>query len=473
MDQASKAPSTPVPSPEAIKQGIIDWTETNVGGKVIRVEQVRRWRPIWRVDVDINGVLKSLAFKGPRDGEVIPYPVEHELKMLQLLRANGIPVPPVHGLCPFPPAVVMDWMPGGRDPGMVMMAAESESAMGADRWAASLEYMDHLAAMHKIDPAKFLVSGLPMPSGPQELALNGFERFYALGKRHGVIDPLMEFCRVWLQRNVPQNRQRISFVTGDCCQFLSDGPDVTTLLDMEIGYLGDHLSDLACFVGRHPVENLGDIGALFKRYEESFGEKIDVDALAYQVVVFMTVAFVFPVFTLPVTPPGGDWVESQVQVAFCGRRCAEALADVMGVELNDQISLPAPVASPLEDMAINKLVEEIENMPATELFPAWKREIINKIPRWLASQLHYGRWAEQEDLNDLEKILGVRPANNGEGDKALCDFIAKAGPEHDEKLVRFFYRRTLRQCHICVGPDAPENHIIFARLEAVKSLYKA
>src|SRR5690606_27180387 len=152
VDQPSKAPSAQVPSPEAIQQGIIDWTESNVGGKVIRAEQVRRWRPIWRVDVDIDGAIKSLAFKGPRDGEVIHYPVEHELNVLQLLRDNGIPVPPVHGLCPFPPAVVMDWMPGGRDPGMVMMAAESESGMGEDRWAASHEYMDHLAAMHKIDP---------------------------------------------------------------------------------------------------------------------------------------------------------------------------------------------------------------------------------------------------------------------------------------------------------------------------------
>ncbi len=473
MQQSSKASPAVVPAPEAIKQGIISWTESSYGGRVIRVEQVRRWRPIWRVDVDVDGVINSLAFKGPRDGEVIPYPVEHELNMLQILRANGIPVPPVHGLCPFPPAVVMDWMPGGRDPGMVMMAAESGSAMSDDRWAASLEYMDHLAAMHKLDAALFQPAGLPVPDGPRELALNGFERFYALGKRHGIVDPFMEFCRVWLHRNVPQNRQRISFVTGDCCQFLSESADVTTLLDMEIGYLGDHLSDLACFVGRHPVENLGDIGALFKRYEQSFGEKIDVDALAYQVVVFMTVAFVFPVFTLPVTLPGGDWVESQVQVAFCGRRCAEALADVMGVALDDEIRLPAPLASPLEDMAINKLVEEIEHLPATEFFPAWKREMINKIPRWLASQIHYGRWAEEEDLNDLEKILGVRPANNAEADVALCDFIASAGPEHDEQLVRFFYRRTLRQCHICVGPEAPADHIIFARLEAVKSLYRA
>ena len=454
------------------EQKIIRWTEDNLGGNVIRVEQVVRWRPIWRVDVDQKGVLKSYAFKGPRDGKVIPYPLEHEFNMLKVLGDNGIPVPPVHGVCDAPPAVVMDWMPGGRDPGMVMMAAESESGMSEDRWAASLTYMDYLAKMHKLDPGQFVPHGLTRPEGSAAIALNGFDRFYALGKSQGVVDPFMEFCRAWLHRNVP-DRQRVSFVTGDCCQFLSDGPEVTTLLDMEIGYLGDHLSDLACFVGRHPVENLGDIGALLRRYEASFGEKIDIDALAYQVVVFMTVAFVFPVFTLPVTAPGGDWVESQVQVAFCGRRCAEALADLMGVALDSDIELPAPRSTPLEDMALAKLAEEIANMPTDPYFQPWKRDIVAKIPQWLGQQAHYGLWAEAEDLREMAEILGHQPASLEEGDKALSEFIQSAGAEHDETLVRFFHRRTLRQCHICVGPDAPEDHIIFARLESVRDLYQS
>src|SRR5690606_15626551 len=65
MQQSSRASPAVVPAPEAIKQGIISWTESSYGGRVIRVEQVRRWRPIWRVDVDVDGVINSLAFKGP------------------------------------------------------------------------------------------------------------------------------------------------------------------------------------------------------------------------------------------------------------------------------------------------------------------------------------------------------------------------------------------------------------------------
>ncbi len=454
---------------KAVKQGILDWVEDRFGGRVIRVEQVIRWRPIWRVDFDKGGVLHSLAFKGPRDGNVIPYPVEHEYRMLQVLRDNGMPVPTVHGVCEFPSAVVMDWMPGGRDPGMVGMAAEDESRMSDERWAASLEYMDWLATMHRIEPRKFVAAGLEMPVTAEDIALNGFERFYRLGRDKGIVDPFMDFCAAWLRRNVP-DRERVAFVTGDCCQFLSEGDKVTALLDVEIGYLGDPLSDLACFLGRHPVENLGDIPALFRRYEQASGEAIDLEALAYQTVVFMAVAFYFPVLTLPVTQPGGDWVESQIQVAFCGRRCAEAMAGIIDVDLEHSMSLPAPAATPLEDMALAKLEEEIAHMPTTEYFQPWKRDMVAKLPAWLTNQLHYGRWAEQQDLDDAEKLLGHRPDNRAEADKALSRFVLEAGPEQDADLVRFFHRRTLRECHICVGPDAPTEHLIFARFEPVTDL---
>lgn len=454
----------------AAGRGIGDWVRDNLGGEVIRVDQVIRWRPIWRVDIDRDGIVASLAFKGPKDGGVIPFPVDHEYKMLGVLAENGIPVPRVHGMCDSPRAVVMDWMPGGRDPGMVMMAAEDESVMSDERWSASLKYMDWLAAMHKIEPAKFLAAGLEMPQTPEQIALNCFERFYQLGVEKKIVDPFMDFCAIWLRRNVPQQRSRVSFVTGDCCQFLSVGDEVTTLLDVEIGYLGDPMSDLACFLGRHPVENLGDIPALFRHYEKSFGESIDLEALAYQTVVFMGVAFYFPVLTLPVTMPGGDWVESQVQVAFCGRRCAEALAGIIGVELDHAMSLPEPAETSLEDMALEKLSAEIANMPSTEYFQPWKRDIVGKIPGWLTNQLHYGQWAKHEDSDDVAELLGHRPENRLMADIALSKFVLEAGPEHDADLVRFFHRRTLRECHICVGPDASPKHIIFAKFEPVTSL---
>lgn len=88
-----------------------------------------------------------------------------------------------------------------------------------------------------------------MPQGPREIALHNFERFHAMTAEQGITDPLLEFCARWLRRNYPRHRESISFVTGDCGQFLSDGAQVTGILDVEIGHLGDPMRDLACFRG--------------------------------------------------------------------------------------------------------------------------------------------------------------------------------------------------------------------------------
>jgi len=53
-------------------------------------------------------------------------------------------------------------------------------------------------------------------------------------------------------------------------------------------------------------------------------------------------------------------------------------------------------------------------------------------------------------MGDVEALLGLRPANRVKADLALRDFIARAGAEHDEALVKLFYRRMLRWCHSIV-----------------------
>src|SRR3546814_19897398 len=143
----------------------------------------------------------------------------------------------------------------------------------------------------------------------------------------GIIDPFMEFCAVWLRRNVPEHRSRISFVTGDCGQFLSEGPEVTAILDVAVGYLGDHLHYLACFRGRHPIENMGDLPAFFRHYEKALGEPLDARVIAYNTVVFLFIGNYAQLFDHDTIFPVGDWVEAQFLVALLGGRCLEAGAE--------------------------------------------------------------------------------------------------------------------------------------------------
>ena len=52
---------------------------------------------------------------------------------------------------------------------------------------------------------------------------------------------------------------------------------------------------------------------------------------------------------------------------------------------------------------------------------------------------------EVANLDDLESLLGRRPASAAEGDAALEVHVLAAGPGEDERLVELLHRRLLRQ----------------------------
>lgn len=452
-------------------RNIIEWIEKNVGGRVTKLERQRRWRPVWRAYLEKDGKSRSLLVKGNRPFQAIPYSLEHEMRVNEVLEANGIGVPHVYGMIESPAAFVTDWEETGqRDPGLVQQAIENASTISPERWAASLKYMEVLARMHQIPPEQFVgKTEAKMPVGAREIALAHVERFYQMSDRENSVDALSEFFVTWLRRNFPQHRTGCSFVTGDCCQFLSAGEEITAILDMELGHIGDKLHDLACFRGRHPSENLGDVHALLRHYAKITGEDLDLPVIAYHTVVFLALAYISPIIALSEKKPGADWMEASGQAAFIGRRGLEAMAEIVGVELDD-IQLPQPHVTPLEDLVLNKLVTEINHLPTSEVFADWQRNVLASLPHYLKSQVHYSRWMEEEDLREIGAVLGHRPANLIEADKQLKAFVQTAGAEHDAALIKLFHNRILRWCLVLAGPNAPKDHLLFVKIEPILNM---
>jgi hypothetical protein len=446
--------------------GITAWVEKNIGGRVTAVLQLRRWRPVWRVDYEKEGVARALLVKSLRAWEAIPYSLKHEMQLMQILEAHGIRVPHVHGMIDFPEAFVMDWVEGGRDPGLVQQATENASTMSPDRWQASLKYMEVLAEMHRIPIDAFAATEAGNPIGARAIALDHYERNYDLLAKRGAVDAMIEFFTRWLRRNVPEHRARRTFVTGDCGQFLSKGTEITAILDVEIGHLGDPLHDLACFRGRHPVENMGDVPALFRHYAQVTGESLDLRVIAYHTVVFLALATIGPILALMEKHPGGDWVEGVLQLAFIGRRTLDAMAEVVGAEL-DELQLPEPHVTPLADLAIGKLLSEMERIPTSDTFSTWQRGVLSTLPLFLESQFRYGRWVEDEDIRDIGDLVGKRPRDILSAEIELKTFVMHAGPEEDARLIKLFHRRMLRLCLMLAGPDAPKDHLLFIKVEPI------
>ncbi|MGY8737435.1 MAG: phosphotransferase family protein, partial [bacterium] len=62
-----------------------------------------------------------------------------------------------------------------------------------------------------------------------------------------------------------------------------------------------------------------------------------------------------------------------------------------------------------------------------------------------------GAAVDEANLDDLEALLGTRPATWQEGDAALERFVLEDEGRHDVELIRLFHKRCSRYLMLC-GP---------------------
>lgn len=89
--------------------GIHAWVREHLGGTVRDIQRLERWRPQWKVRYEATGAEHAVLFRGDR-----PIAGKHDLRfemdVMQVLEANGIKVPHIHGWVDTPKAFVMDWV---------------------------------------------------------------------------------------------------------------------------------------------------------------------------------------------------------------------------------------------------------------------------------------------------------------------------------------------------------------------------
>lgn len=123
--------------------------------------------------------------------------------------------------------------------------------------------------------------------------------------------------------------------------------------------------------------------------------------------------------------------------------------------------------TPMEDLATKKLESEIGRLPTSPEFPQWQRDILLSPPRYLRNMAHYGLWQESADLDEAAAILGERPSDVMDADRRMKAHVQQAGPEENERLIRYFHRKIMRLCRILAGPDARDDHLLFIKVEPI------
>ncbi len=415
-----------------------DWVEKELGARIVSFTRQARWRPAFFLELDREGEKLSIYLRGERgDLDHGVYPLEHESGVLQVLEAEGLPVPHVYGFCPDPKFIMMDKSPGRAN----LATAESER----ERVDVLNHYMDLLADMHSIDPKRFEQLGLERPKGAEALGfgdLDRWEKIYRKSKKRP--EPIIEFVTGWLRRNVPKDREEIACLAVDAGQFVFEDGRVTAMLDFELACLGDPAADLAAMRGRDMAEPLGDLALAFDRYYAKTGKRIPKPILDYHTVRF-NLYTPYTCAPLIVEPP--DTVDLVTYLGWYWvwlRSSLEVMAEGAGVDLpTPSIPEPArttPYAS-AHDLLIDKLAslrDQTEGFLRYELDTAWKNAFYLKRVESIWPQM-----AGEEEA-EIDRLLG-RVTKPLDREAELEAFVLQHGAAREEDLLQFFQMRCLRQ----------------------------
>ncbi|MGH0029212.1 MAG: phosphotransferase family protein [Myxococcota bacterium] len=403
-----------------------------VGGRVVEARRQARWRPAWFLTVERDGERVPVYFRGDRgQGQGGGGALEREMGVLQVLERHGIPAPHVHGFCEKPRGIVMQAAPGRAN----LATARDD----AERVAVLDHYMELLARMHAIDPAEFEKCGLDAPASGDAAAWVDFARWES-GYRQATTapEPLIELCILWLRRNVPADRGRRGFLTGDAGQFLFEDGRVTAVIDLELATLGDPLADLGALRSRDVSEPLGDLSRGLRRYAEVSGESIDRSLLNFHAVRFAlnTPLAVAPLCQRP--PPGLDYAQYLGWKLVYGRLALEIIAEEMGVGLT-------PPALPPEDDAPEPAHDALLAMLGARRETSYEADAAFRVGQYLRERALRGDAVAAADLDEAAALLGARPGDRADADARLEARIRADGFEITPDWIRFLHRRMLRE----------------------------
>ncbi|CAB4958759.1 MAG: phosphotransferase family protein [Actinobacteria bacterium] len=435
-------------SRSAATERVRHWLENSFGGTVLRIHRQPRWRPVWFAGVERDGITHELVIRGDRTDMPLIFPLRHEMTLQSMLHEHGVPTPAVHGWIDQPMAYVMDHVAGQQD---FTGCSESQRDSAVD------DYLQILARIHALDVEEFAAAGIMRASAPELSGVFGLSRYEQVYRstKNGP-DPFMEFCLGWLRRNPPKSLGRESVICWDSGQFHQAEGKIVAVLDLEIGHIGDPMMDLAAWRMRDTIVGYGEFPKLYARYEELTGTEVDLDALMRHHFMFTLTNQL--ALGQAVRRPTAD-TDLMTNMQWCYETnlfATEALAELLDIEL-PTISNP-PSETGRASTAVEHLAEVLRSLSVgdgavDDEFLRYRLRALFREARHAARAIEVGNSVSADDLEDLHRLLGHRPADWTTGEAELETFVladADTGA-HDETLVRLFHARNLR-AHQLLGP---------------------
>lgn len=426
---------------------ICNWIHEQLDATVVSLEKQSRWRPAWNIEIAYNDVSKGkckLHIRGDRGEGLETQPLDLEYRVLKLLAENNIPVPTIYGWIDKPEAIVMDYVIGQPYLGEAHKDPALHAVVG--------EYMDILARVHQLDSQAFIDAGLEKGQNWNDTALaylSMAEKAYLDNKT--APDPLIEFVRRWLNRNIPAAPPRLSMLVGDCPQFMHDDGAITAIYDLEMCRIGDPMFDLASIRVRDINEPTGDLISLFKRYEQQSAQPLNYAAIHYYSVMQFIAVPMISRPTLKNNRPHPAFVEYLSWCLSTTPRALEAMADYMQLSLEPGIDLPTSTSRHSDALA--DLVAQCDDLPEPGGF--FREHPVMSLANYALRADQLGPAIEQLELADVNHLLNQQFTTNQEAEAALEAYVLSAGEDKDAELLQLFHRRALRSLQLIQDYPAP------------------
>jgi aminoglycoside phosphotransferase (APT) family kinase protein len=420
---------------------ILGWLEGQLGGRVVSWERQPRWRPMWFVDVERDGSVERVVARGERSDCPLVFPLDHEMRFQQVLHDHDICVPEVIGWCDEPRAYAMRAVPGRPDFAGV---DEARRAVIVD------DYLQVLARIHALPIEPFAAAGIVRGASSADAAQVGVRRFERLFRSTKVRpDPLMEFGLGWLRRNPMPESNREAPVVWDSGQFHHDGERLVSVMDVEIGHIGDPMMDLAAWRMRDTVIPFGDFDELYSRYEEISGTPVDLAAIRWHHLFFtLTNALSFHG---PLAQPlsATDYMTYAHWVSETNLHTVETMAEYLEIELED-VDVPDPAPSPVT-AAHEHLSNSLRSIQVDDAYTKYQIRIAYRLARHLERCDQIGAEVMERDRADVEALIGSRSTDWQDCEAQLEKFVLADDGAHDRQLVELFNRRW-RRYKALMGP---------------------
>jgi aminoglycoside phosphotransferase (APT) family kinase protein len=421
---------------------IVAWLEGLVGGKVVTWSRQPRWRPMWFVDIEVDGELRKLVVRGERADSEQQFTLDHEMRFQQVLAAHGIAIAHVYGWCDDPRAYAMQAVPGRPD---------FKGVDPADRAVIVDEYLQTLAGIHALPIEPFVDAGIVRGTSPADAAHVGIRQFLRAFRATKVRpDPLMEFVLGWLDRHPLPPSDRQCPVVWDSGQFHHADGHFLAVMDVELGHIGDPMMDLAAWRMRDTVIPFGDFDVLYDRYAELTGKPVDRAAIQYHHLFFTLTNELSFHRALAGPTPDTDYMTYAHWVSETNLHVVETMAGYLGLTLDD-VEIPEPVSSPVSAPHAH-LSRSLGSIRVDDAYLAYQVRIAFRLARHLERFNEIGAEIVEMDRADVAALTGrPAPLSWDDCEARLEAFVVADDGTHDVALVQLFNRRW-RRYKALMGP---------------------